>query len=83
MNTRYRDTRRVGEIKRKVKGTASLPDRETLLNDTSVQPSKKSMSVEFTVIDKVASSDLADSEGVSTGLSDKAFELNMTVAARA
>ncbi len=61
MNTRYRGTRRVGEIKRKVEGTAPLPDRETLLNGTSVQPSKEPMPVESIVIGKVASSDLAGS----------------------
>jgi hypothetical protein len=83
MNTRYRGTRRVGEIKRKVEGTALLPDREILPNGAPVQPSEEPMPVESIVIGKVASSDLAGSGGVSTGLSDKAFGLNMTVAARA
>lgn len=83
MNTRYRGTRRVGEIKRKVEETAPLPDREILPNGAPVQPSEEPMPAESTIIGKVAPGNLADSGGVSTGLSNKVFGSNITVAARA
>lgn len=83
MNTRYRGTRRVGELKRKVEGMAPLPAQETLPNGAPVEPSEEPTPVESIVIGKVVSSDVAGSGGLSTGLSDKALGLNMTVAARA
>ena len=83
MNTRYRGTRRVGEIKRKVEGTALLPDVEILPNGAPVQPIKEPMPTESITNGKAVTGESISSGGVSTGLSDEVFGSNMTVSARA
>ena len=75
MNTRYRGTRRLDDIKRKMERTAPLPVSKALPNGAPIEPSEGPVSTKSIDV----SGDLIGNGGVSTGFSKMVLGSNMMV----
>lgn len=82
MNTRYRGTRRLDDVKRKMNRTAPIPVSQALPNGAPIEPTETPVPIKSINDSKAVPSDLIGNGGVSTGFSKMVLGSNMMVAAK-